>query len=564
MKCYRTGRARLIVHPSGQGSVRHLDAREHVMDNQPRLPLRLAAALLALIAAPLAAQEDHAHGAGHERLGSVRFPSACSAAAQPVFERGVAMLHSFWFDQAQRTFAEAATADPACAMAHWGAAMTLLGNPFTGVSPAEPQLRAALGHARQAVELSRATTPREQGYAAAVLALYEGYDAADHRTRLRAHEEAMGRLRDAHPDDPEAAIFYARAVIANAPPTDLTFARQLYAAQILDPLFRVQPDHPGLAHYTIHAYDAPPIARQGLDAARRYAGIAPAAPHALHMPSHIFTRLGYWDESIETNRRSAAAEADSNEAVHPMDYLVYAYLQQGRDAEAGRVVRRAIDKPDRLYNGIQGYNFAAMPARFALERGAWGEAAALRVPAAAGPHMQAVSRFARALGAARGGQAEAARADVVALAELRDTLVARRESYWATIVDAQRLAAEAWLARAEGDDARALRLAAQAAELEETVEKHPVTPGPLLPARELQGDLLLELDRPAEARRAYEATLAREPNRARALFGAARAAEQAGDEAGARRHYEQLLEVMRAADAGRREVQAARAFLARR
>jgi tetratricopeptide (TPR) repeat protein len=527
----------------------------------PRFRSATAAALLALIAMPAAAQEDHAHDGA---VGRVRFPTSCSAAVQPVFERGVAMLHSFWFEQAHQTFAEAATAEPACAMAHWGAAMTLLGNPFTGVSPAEPQLREALAAARRAVDRAAAATPREQGYAAAALALYDGYETRDHRTRLRAHEAAMDLVRQAHPDDAEASIFYARAVIANAPPTDLTFARQLHAAQLLDPLFRTQPDHPGLAHYTIHAYDAPPIAQQGLEAARRYAGIAPAAPHALHMPSHIFTRLGYWDESIEANRRSAAAEPDSNAAVHPMDYLVYAYLQQGRDAEATRVVRRAVLNADPFYVGITGYNHAAMPARLALERDAWSEAAALPVATGAAPYAQAVTRFARALGAARGGQPDAARAELAALAALRDTLMGRREAFWATIVDAQRLAAEAWLAQAEGDAAGALRLAEEAAALEETVEKHPVTPGPLLPARELQADLLLALGRPADAQRAYEATLVREPNRARALFGAARAAEQAGDPAAARAHYEHLLQVMRAADAGRREVQAARAFLTRR
>jgi tetratricopeptide (TPR) repeat protein len=530
------------------------------MEAPPRPRLRFLAAAALTLAVPLGAQEDHAHEGA---LGSVRFPTSCGAAAQPVFERGVAMLHSFWFDQALRTFGEAAAADPACAMAHWGMAMTLLGNPFTGVSPAEPQLREALDHARRAVELARAATPREQGYAAAVLALYDGYETADHRTRLRAHEAAMDRVRQAHPDDAEAAIFYARAVIANAPPTDLTFARQMHAARLLDPLFRAQPHHPGLAHYTIHAYDAPPVARQGLEAARRYASIAPAAPHALHMPSHIFTRLGYWDESIEANRRSAAAEPDSNAAVHPMDYLVYAYLQQGRYTEAARVVQRAVLASDRFYVGITGYNFAAMPARYALEREAWDEAAVLPVPAAA-PYAQAVTRFARAVGAARGGRVQAARAEVAALGAIRDTLAARGDSFWATIVRAQGLAAEAWLAYAEGDAERALRLAEEAAALEETVEKHPVTPGPLLPARELLADLLMELGRPVDAQRAYEATLVREPDRARALFGAGRAAERAGDAAAARRHYGRLLEVMRAADEGRPQLQAARAFLAGR
>ena len=526
-------------------------------------PLHTAALALALAlhAAPAPAQEhDHAHAGG--RLGTVAFPSSCSAQARPLVERGVAMLHSFWFDQALRTFGEAAAADSGCAMAYWGTAMTLLGNPFTGVAPPRPQLESALAAAQRAVELAAGATPREQGYAAAVLALYEGFEAGDYRARMQAHEEALRRLREAAPDDPEAAIFYARAVIANAPPSDLTFARQRFAAEILEPLFRAQPEHPGLAHYTIHAFDAPATAQQGLEAARRYAGIAPAAPHALHMPSHIFTRLGYWDESIDANRRSAAAEPDSNAAVHPMDYLVYAYLQQGRDADARRVVDRAIQNSDRFYNGIQGYNFAAMPARYALERARWDEAAGLRVPTGAWPQIEAVVRFARAVGAARSGSAAAGGEEVARLGVLLDSLSARRDAYWGTIVGAQRLAAEAWLARAAGDDARALQLAREAAELEETVEKHPVTPGPLLPARELEGDLLMELGRPADAQRAYEQTLTREPNRARTLAGAARAARQAGDTAAARRHYEALLRLMEHADPDRTEAAEARAFLA--
>ena len=535
------------------------------MADRHRLRHRSGAVLIAFAAfaaLPLAAQEPHEH-APHEQVGRVQFPSSCNAAAQPVFERGVAMLHSFWFEEAQRTFLEAVAADPRCPMPHWGVAMTLLGNPFTGVSPAEAQLREALEHARHAVQLAAAATPREQAYADAVLALYRDYETVGHRDRLRAHEEAMDRVRQAHPDDPEAAIFYARAVIANAPPRDLTFARQLYAAQLLEPLFTERPDHPGLAHYTIHAFDAPPIADKGLAAARRYADIAPAAPHALHMPSHIFTRLGYWDESIDTNRRSAAAEPDSNAAVHPMDYMVYAYLQQGRDQAARRVVERAVQNPDRFYGGIIGYNFAAMPARFALERGAWDEAAALKLPTAGAPYVQAVTRFARAIGAARGGDPGAARAEAAALGVLLDSLQARRDEYWATIVGAQRLAADSWVAYAEGDHERALRLAREAADLEETVEKHPVTPGPLLPARELEGDMLLELGRAAEAQQAYEATLTREPNRARALFGAARAAERAGNAAAAREHYRALLAVMGAADAEREEPRLARAFLER-
>ncbi|HUF30944.1 MAG TPA: tetratricopeptide repeat protein, partial [Gemmatimonadaceae bacterium] len=287
------------------------------------------------------------------------------------------------------------------------------------------------------------------------------------------------------------------------------------------------------------------------------------APHALHMPSHIFTRLGYWDESIATNRRSAAAEPDSNAAVHPNDYMVYAYLQQGRDADAHRVIERSKVAADRFYGAILGYNAVAMQARYPLERSEWAEAAALPVPAGSAPFVEAIARFARAVGSARSGNAAQAKVEVAALTTLRDSLAARKDSYWATIVDAQRLAASAWVARSEGRSEDAVRLARQGAELEETVEKHPVTPGPLLPARELEGDLLLELGRAADALRSYEKTLEREPRRARALYGAARAAEQSKNTAAARAHYQELAQLMKGADASRAEPKAAREFLAR-
>ena len=524
---------------------------------------RIALAALATAALALPAAAQHEHGAASDTLGTVTFASSCAPAVQPTLNRAVAMLHSFWFQEAAATFGEVARQDPSCAMAHWGAAMTAWGNPFVRQPIPAERLQIGLAAAQRAVALAAAATHREQMYANAALALWQNADSLDHLARMRRHEAAMKQLHDAHPDDPETAIFHARAVIANAPPDDLTFARQRFAATILQPLFAEQPTHPGLAHYIIHTFDSPGLASEGLAAARRYAEIAPAAPHALHMPSHIFTRLGYWDESIATNRRSANAEPDSNAAVHPNDYMVYAYLQQGRDAEAGQVVRRTKEAADRYYGAILGYNAIAMQARYALEREAWAEAAALPVPASAAPYVVAVARFARAIGSARNGDAAAASAEVAALEALRDQLRAANDSYWATIVDAQRLAASAWIAAASGDSATAIRLAREGAELEATVEKHPVTPGPLLPARELQGDLLLAFGRHGEALRAYEQTLEREPNRARALFGAARAAELAGDRAVARERYTSLLSLMEHADAARREPAVARAFLAR-
>ena len=525
-----------------------------------------AAALvaLALSTAGAHAQAGHQHPTSTaEKLGKVSFPTSCKAEVQPRFERAVAMLHSFWFDEAHRAFQEVATADPTCAIAHWGIAMTLLGNPLIGQPLPQQRLASALAAAERGGVLAAHASPRERGYVDASLALYRGV-GSDRRPRLQAYEAAMRTLREQYPDDAEAAVFYAIAVVANAPASDLTFARQKHAAEILTPLFARQPDHPGLAHYIIHAFDSPQLAGHGLAAARRYADIAPSAPHALHMPSHIFTRLGYWDESISTNRRSAAAEPDSNAAVHPMDYMVYAYLQQGRDEEARKVVARAVQNPDRFYGGIIGYNFAAMPARYALERGRWADAAQLRVPTGAPPYVEAVTRFARAIGAARSAQPAMAREEITRLDGLRDSLQRAGDQYWATVVEAQRLAAAAWTARASGDDGEAVRLARAGAELEETIEKHPVTPGPLLPARELEGDLLLDLGRPADALRAYEKTLEREPNRARALAGAARAAELAKNTDAARKHYAALAKLMDRADADRVEAKTAKAFISGR
>ena len=518
----------------------------------------LACLLLALPHAILA--QAHEHPAGDaDRLGTVEFPVSCSPAASATFGRAVAMLHSFWFDAAQRAFTEIAAADPSCAMAQWGIAVTQLGNPMTRVAPPAPALEQGRAAARQAQELAARASPREQQYVAAVVAYYEAPEGTGHVARMQAVERALEALYKAQPADHEAAIFYARTLVANAPPGDHAFALQHRAAEIMEPLFAQHPDHPGLAHYLIHAYDAPQLAAKGKAAALAYAGIAPAAPHALHMPSHIFTRLGYWDESIETNIRSARAEPDSNAAVHPMDYLVYAYLQQGRDRDAHGVVQRAVQNDDRYYGGLLGYNFAAMPARYALERGDWAAAAALKVPVGALPYVEAVTRFARGIGAARSGEAAAAEAEAAALAALHAKLL-ETDRDWATRVEAQRLAVAAWIAHAKGSDDDALRLAQEASALEETVEKHPVTPGPILPARELEGDLLLELGRAADAQAAYEQTLVREPGRARTLFGAARAAERAGEAAAAARHYDALLAVMAKGEATRPELVAARAF----
>jgi tetratricopeptide (TPR) repeat protein len=506
-------------------------------------------------------QDDHAHPAGStDGIGTVHFPVTCSDEARHRFEQGVAMLHSFWFEAADAAFLEVAELDPGCAMAHWGRAMTLWGNPMTRAAPPEARLNMAVQAVQEARALSERATPRERAYIEAAAALYDGHPDTGHLPRMRAHEEAMREVMEAHPEDPEAAIFYGRIVVGNAPPDDLTFARQLHAAAILEPLFAEQPDHPGLAHYLIHAFDAPALAEEGLAAALRYAEIAPDAPHALHMPTHIFTRMGLWEESIELNARSAQAEPNPDAAVHPLDYMVYAYLQLGRDTEAAEVVARARDIPDEYYGGLIGYNFAAMPVRLAVERSRWEDTGMIPVPVDAPAYVEAVARFGRALGSARAGRIEAAESEHARLVELVEVLHATGEDYWATVVEAQRLAAEAWIRRSEGDSDTALRLAREAADLEGTVEKHPVTPGPLLPALELLGDLLMELERPEEALRAYEETLETEPNRARTLYGAATSAEAAGDAEAARRYYMELRELLQTADPDRPELAAIRAF----
>jgi tetratricopeptide (TPR) repeat protein len=528
----------------------------------------LPGAMLALaLALPLGAQDHHHahdHGPGDgQLLGSVSFPISCSDAVQPAFDEAVAMLHSFWFAEADEAFRAVAEADPDCGMAHWGRAMTAWGNPMARGAPPAP--RTAL--AREALAAARdrmgTMTEKERAWLRAAEVLFDEAGLSHHLDRMAAHEAVLEEMRAAYPDDPEILFFYGRIVVANAPPDDLTFQRQLHAASVMEPLVEEHPDHPGLIHYLIHAFDAPPIAEHGLEAALRYAEIAPSAPHALHMPSHIFTRLGYWEESIATNARSAQAEPDPDAAVHPMDYMVYAHLQLGQDRAAGEIVARAREIDDTFYTSIIGYNFAAMTTRYALERNRWDEAMGLPIPPTAPAWVEAIPRFGRALGAARSGAPERADGELAHMEELLERLHAEGEDYWAVVVEAQRRAAEAWVLHARGDRDGAVALALAAAELEETVEKHPVTPGPLLPARELLGDLLLEVGDAAAARAAYEATLVREPRRARALFGAARAAEAAGDEAGARAHYRELLDLLEKGDPDRPDRRAAEEALAR-
>jgi len=528
--------------------------------------LFLVVSFIALVYASLGRTQERAT----EKLGKIHFPVSCSATAQEQFDRAVALLHSFSLDEAARAFAAIAQADPGCAMAHWGTAMTLFGNPFTW-----PLSGKALPDGWAAVEKAKAAqakTQRERDYIGAVEAFYKDWDKVDHRTRALAYVKAMEELAQRYPEDTEASVFFALALDVTALPTDKTYANQLKAARILEKVFAEQPDHPGVAHYLIHSYDFPPIAAQGLTAARRYASIAPSAPHALHMPSHIFTRQGLWEESIEMNRRSAATSKNHFDSLHAMDYLEYAYLQGARDRDAKRVLDEiaAIKKVDREHF-VTAYALAAIPARYALERGHWADAARLLpypnekdFPWGNFPQGMAISIYARALGAARSGNAPAVREEIERLRRLREAMIAAKIVYWAQQADIQIKVASAWAAFAEGSKAEALKLMREGADMEDASEKHPVTPGHVLPARELLGEMLLELKQPALALKEFETSHKVEPNRFRGLYGAARAAAQSGDKAKAKTYYEKLVALSQKADTERPEIKEAKAFLSKK
>lgn len=509
-----------------------------------------------------------------EKLGKVHFPTSCSPTAQAQFERAVALLHSFWYEEAVKAFTAVTQADLSCAMGYWGVAMSMWYPLWSPPSPATLKQGWAIVEKAKA---AGAKTQREQDYIRAIETFYKDSDKLDHRTRALAYEKAMEELYLRYPDDREVTVFYALSLNATALPTDKTYANQLKAAAILEKVFAERPNHPGVAHYLIHSYDYPPLASRSLTAARSYAKIAPSVPHALHMPSHIFTRLGLWHESIDSNRDSAAAgkeyfvragRADVwDQTLHAMDYQVYAYLQGAQDREAMRIleVLMATRKADPETRAAA-YAIAAIPARFALERRNWAEAASLSVhpmvfPWNRYPWGEAITSFARALGAARTGDVTTARKEIEKLQSLRDTLAQAKDKYWADQVEVQRRAAAAMLAHAEGKSQEALDLLRSAADLEGSMEKAPVTPAPVVPARELLGELLLELNRLAQALSEFEATLAVEPNRFRSLFGAGRAAELSGDIGKAKAFYAKLVALCDRADTQRPELQQARAFV---
>jgi tetratricopeptide (TPR) repeat protein len=507
--------------------------------------------------APAFAQENT-----DQKLGTVHFATSCNETAQRRFDRAMRYQHSFWYRESREVYEEALKADPECAIADWGVALSLLNNPHSPV-PA-PNLPLGLAAIEKAKAIG-AKTERERDYIDALAAMYVDYQNTPHEVRVQAYLKAMEALAAKYPDDDEAQIFYAITLNVAASPADKTYANQLKGAAILEPIFQRQPAHPGVAHYLIHLYDYPPIAAKGLPAALRYSAIAPNAPHAQHMPSHIFTRVGYWKESIAANIasvRAAKSEKESGDQLHGDDYLVYAYLQLGEDSKARGVIDEieAVQFNPDLYAAA--FSQAALPARYVIERGDWQGAANLEVKPSKFPQVMALTHFARALGAARTGAVDAAKLDIATLVELRDRLREAKNTYWASQVDIQEQTATAWMLYAEGKYDEALRAMSTAADAEDKTEKAPVTPGPLTPARELYGFMLLDRGMDKEAVAAFEATMAKEPNRYNTYVGLAQAAQALGDTAKAKDNYEKLLALAAGADPGRPTLTAARTFVA--
>ena len=514
------------------------------------------------LASPAASQEER-----DQRLGTVHFATSCNETAQRRFDRGMRYQHSFWYRQSKEIFEDVLKADPECAIAHWGIALSLLWNPH-GAPPAG-NLPLGLAALEQGKALG-AKTQRERDYIDALFVMYVHYDKIPHRERVQAYLKAMEALAARYPDDDEAQIGFAITLNVAASPNDKTYANQLKGAAILEPISRRLTRHPGVVHYLIHLYDYPTIAEKGLDAAKRYAEIAPAAPHAQHMPSHIFTRVGYWKESIASNTaaaRAAKAGKEFHDQLHAMDYMVYAHLQLAQDRKASEVIAEiastasAFDPEAGAHVGA--YAIASSPARYMVERGDWKGAAQLQVRASKFAHTEATTHFARALGAARSGATDIAKADIAKLAALRDKLSAAKDVYWSEQVGIQFEVASAWLLHAEGKREAALKAMHAAADAEDKTEKATVTPGPLAPARELYGAMLLEHGMAREALIAFEASMAKEPNRYSGLVGAATAAELLGDTAKAKAYYGRLVTLAGTSDGDRRELAAARQFLAK-
>lgn len=511
-----------------------------------------------------------------EKLGVVEFATSCSESVQEDFNLAIKLLHSFEYDEAEKAFAKVIDQEPGCAMAYWGIAMSNF-HPLWA-----PPTDAELKKGAKAVEIAQSMkgkTVEEENYIKAIAVFYKDVEKTDHRTRTRWFEEAMQVLYDEYPNDLEAAIFYALALNAAADPNDKTFAKQKQAGAVLAGLAANVPNHPGVVHYLIHTYDSPELAPLGLSAARKYASVAPSSAHALHMPSHIFTRLGLWDECINSNltsvssaqcyAQSAGIKGHWDEELHGLDYLMYGYLQKGENDMAKKQLDylQTIDVVTPT-NFKVAYAFAAMPARYALENKNWQAAANIKLPNAGinwkdHPWQEGIIHFARLMGAVHTGNLNAANAELRDLNKIQEVLLAQKDAYKANQVKVQATTGEAWIRLKEGKKDEALRLMNLAADMEDKTEKHPVTPGEVVPARELLGDMYMQMNDPKKALVAYEEDLKRHNNRFNGLYGAALAAQKSGNTAQARSYFNQLLSFINPANNQRAEINAARQFLAK-
>src|SRR5882757_938298 len=522
-------------------------------------------------------------------VGKVTFPITCDPDVQSDFARGVALLHSFFYEEARRVFTSVAERDPKCAMAQWGIAMTWWHPIWTPPTPDE--MRTGKAAIEKAMSMN-ADSDRERGFITALNTYYNTPDSSvaapvgqschgpvGPRDRVIAYEKAMRQLRDKYPDDFEVQTFYAFAVLATgyATPNDTSLSKQLEAAGILEKLWKQNANHPGVVHYLIHSYDYPQFAQRGLTAAQIYNSIAPWVPHALHMPSHIFTRLGMWDESIAANQASAEAsrayaamrhrDATEAEELHALDYLAYSYLQEAQDVEAKKIVDIAakVRKTNPELEFSAAYALAAIPTRYAFERNDWAAAANLSIPNlphwSSFPFMEALIEYGHALGRAHTGDLEGARKAIARMQQLRDATKEPKFDYFKNHLDLQMQAALAWVAAAEDKKNEAIDMLRRAANSEDILGKHPVSPGAFVPIREQLGALLLEMGQPTEAQREFEAALKIYPGRFRGLYGAAQAAEQAGDNQGASRYYTKLAAQTSKAAGSRDELNHVREFL---
>ena len=523
--------------------------------------VKLIAAILLVSAAPRSMAQEHEHGAG-EKLGSVSFATSCTPAVQKEFNRAVALLHSFQFSRAIEGFNAVLAEDASCGIAYWGISLSDWGNPFASGMKDKGQLQLGRESAARGKKVG-SKTERERAYVAAVGKLYGDFESTPQQARLLAYRDAMEEVAAKYPEDHEAQTFYALALAESQDPADKTYAGRLKAGAILEKLFEQEPSHPGLAHYIIHTYDVPALAGQALVAARRYSEIAPDAPHALHMPSHTFTRLGYWQESIDSNTAAAASArrqgpSQTAEELHASDYEIYAYLQSGQDQAAGRIVHslpeiEARFDPKLILGGsappaVGYFALAAIPARYALEREDWKQAEQLELRETPFPYSDAMTWFARGLGAGRQGHVAAANEAAAALQQIQMRLLKANETYWARQVEIEQLAATAWAAFAAENKQTALRQMRSAAELEDGTEKSAVTPGPLAPARELLAEMLLQMNEPKQALEQFAATLQKEPRRFRSLYGAAHAAQLSGSHDLSQKYFSELQQVCARAD----------------